>query len=64
MGITDGSFICGLCGEDRNGCYLCSNPPMIDVRKMRYDELQAEQELAAQTRAIRRAADIRQGWKI
>ena len=60
-GITDGTFVCGLCGEWRTGCSLCFEAPLVDMReaqrKQRSEEMEADAELSRQERAIRRAAD-------
>lgn len=66
MGITDGTYVCGLCGEWRTSCQLCYEAPMVDMRGKQYREKlafdEAEKELANQERAIRRAADKRDGY--
>jgi hypothetical protein len=58
--ITDGTFVCSLCGEWLAGCYLCGEAALIDRReaiaKQRTEEFQAERELANQERAIRQGA--------
>lgn len=65
MGLTDGTFICGLCGEAMTGCALCGTAPLIDMRKQleqeRRDERDAEQELWRQEQSIRRGAEKRRG---
>jgi hypothetical protein len=63
MGITDCDHVCSRCGEHMSSCYLCRDEPSAVVRigsdRQRHDD---DAEIAAQTRAIRRAADRRQGW--
>lgn len=65
MSITDGTFICGLCGESMTGCFLCGTAPLLDMReklKKEYSELRnAEWELDMQSKSIRDAADKRRG---
>lgn len=60
MSITDGTFICGLCGESRTGCNLCGEAPLVDMREsLRREaaaELAAEIELRNQEIAISRSA--------
>jgi hypothetical protein len=61
--VTDGSFVCGLCGEWAMGCSLCGVAPLIDMTKIRAkereDERNAETELWNQEWAIRREAEKR-----
>ena len=63
--ITDGTFICKLCGESLVGCYLCGEAPLKDVREeMRIKEMEetnAERELQLQSKAIAKAAERRTG---
>lgn len=60
---TDGTFVCGLCGEWMTGCSLCGEAPLVDMRpeiaRRSREEREAEAELDRQERAIRRAADAR-----
>jgi hypothetical protein len=64
--ITDGTFVCGLCGEWLAGCALCGQAPLIDmssrIRLQAREERQGERELELQSNAIRRAADKRFGY--
>jgi hypothetical protein len=64
--ITDGSFVCGLCGEWMTGCNLCGQAPLIDMRDtLRKEEIalhEAENELRLQERSIRKAAEERNLW--
>lgn len=62
MSITDGSYVCGLCGEWRTACSLCHGAPLIRVRDTFQEDRAAERELDQQSRAIRDAAAKRQGW--
>lgn len=66
MSITDGTFVCGLCGEWRIGCGLCGEAPLIDMRaeiaRKAAEERHAELEARQQERAIRAAADARAGF--
>lgn len=66
MMTTDGTYICGLCGEWSTGCSLCGEAPLIDMReKRRHEEHElknAEIELHQQERAIRSAAEARRGY--
>lgn len=68
MTATDGSFVCGLCGDWRTGCALCGEAPLVDMREtLRREaaaEFNAETELRAQERAIRTAADARRAGYI
>lgn len=63
MGLTDGSFVCALCGEWRTACGLCGEAPLLNARERRRQEVAADRdadaELRAQERAIRRAAEER-----
>jgi hypothetical protein len=63
MSITDGSFVCALCGEWLTGCGLCGAAPMQDMREQqRREEAEArdaERELMWQERSIRQAAEDR-----
>jgi hypothetical protein len=58
--ITDGTFVCQLCGEWLAGCALCGVAPLVDMRPQieseRRETLAGERELMLQERAIRRAA--------
>lgn len=65
MGITDGTFVCSLCGEWLTGCSLCGEAPLIDMRseierKAREDR-ENEAELARQSMSISQANQIR--WR-
>jgi hypothetical protein len=60
--ITDGTFICSLCGEWLAGCSLCGEAPLKDMRPYYKQLKEDENELIMQERSIRRAADKRQGW--
>jgi hypothetical protein len=57
MGLTDGTFVCGLCGDWRTGCSLCGEAPLRDrredIRREASDAFNAETEMRAQERAIR-----------
>lgn len=63
--ITDGTFICSLCGQDLTGCYLCGKggAPLMDVRTQQAEkrrlDMAAERELDNQSRSIRRGAETR-----
>lgn len=61
--ITDGTFSCALCGEDRTGCNLCYTAPLIDNRPRFEREKQAQRtadiELFNQERSIRKSAEER-----
>lgn len=61
MSITDGTFVCSLCGEWLSGCSLCGEAPMTDMRPTiaaeERREREGEIELYQQERAIRRAAE-------
>lgn len=63
MGITDGTFACGLCGEWLTGCMLCGTAPLVDLRpaieRQRRQASEDNRELASQERAIRMAAERR-----
>ena len=60
MGITDGTFICGLCGEAMTGCYLCKDPYLVNIsrqiEKKEQDDREAELELIRQSDSIKYAA--------
>lgn len=58
--ITDTDHICTLCGEHLSGCDLCGSATVVRVRPE--SKAADDQELAQQERAIRRAADMRQGY--
>lgn len=60
--ITDCDHICTRCGEHLASCDLCEGMPSALVFRTQRDTREDEAELAAQTRAIRRVADRRQGW--
>ena len=64
--VTDGTEVCAFCGEWKTGCGLCGSAPMRDmsneIRKMEQDRIAGDAELAAQERAIRSAAEKRQGF--
>jgi hypothetical protein len=56
--ITDGTVYCGLCGEDRVGCYLCGKAPLVGrVGRSWREEREAEKELLLQSKSIRLAAE-------
>ena len=61
MGITDGSMVCGLCGDWRTGCALCGTAPLIDrsaeIARAQREEREAETELWRQEQSIKRAAN-------
>ena len=61
--ITDGTFICGLCGEWRIRCALCGSAPLVDIRDQieaeRIEQRKADGEMHSQEQAIRRAAENR-----
>jgi hypothetical protein len=61
MSITDGSYMCGRCGDWRTVCGLCVGemPGMVIGPTHNVSD---DNELIEQTRSIRRAADKRQGW--
>lgn len=64
MSITDGTFVCGLCGEWLTGCVLCDNSaPLVDrrqeIERERREAWDADNELWRQERAIRDAAEAR-----
>lgn len=63
--ITDGTFVCQLCGEWRTGCALCVVAPLVDMRRQiereRREAVDGERELMLQERAIHRAAELRRG---
>lgn len=44
MSITDGTFVCSLCGEWQTGCSLCGTAPLFDKRKQIQRELEQEKE--------------------
>lgn len=66
MSITDGSFVCGHCGEWRTTCHLCiGKERLIDrtavlTREAQYRD-EAGKELHMQYRSIRLAAERRRG---
>lgn len=63
MSITDGTFVCSLCGEWLTGCSLCGEAPLTDMRpeieRKAREEREVEAELNRQSRAIQLAADAR-----
>ena len=63
--VTDGTFVCGLCGEWSTGCNLCYQAPLVDMRRViafeEKEQREAEIELRNQERAIRKAAENRRG---
>lgn len=63
MGITDGTYICKLCGEWMTGCSLCGQAPLIDnrenLRRQEQAERDGERELWRQSQAIRNSANSR-----
>lgn len=61
MSITDGTYYCARCGDDRVVCYLCNDLPPALVRRPRSNDYEAEHELDQQSRAIRLAAERRRG---
>lgn len=56
--VTDGTFVCGLCGEWSTGCYLCGTAPLIDMRNIlireKKEAIDAENELRNQENSIRK----------
>lgn len=60
--ITDCDHVCTRCGEHLAECNLCQGLPSALVFRPQRPSREDERELAAQERAIRRAADRRQGW--
>lgn len=63
MGLTDGSEVCGLCGEWQTGCSLRSTAPMIKgSEESPKTSWEAELESRNQERSIRRAAEKRAGF--
>lgn len=63
MGITDCDHVCARCGEHMTSCSLCFDMPSAVVPLRRKDTYEQRREDAAQDRAMRREADIRQGWR-
>ena len=63
MSITDGTFVCSLCGEWLTGCSLCGEAPLVDMRLTIAAEERAEREgeieLHQQSRSIRMSAERR-----
>lgn len=65
MSLTDGTFICGLCGEDWTGCSLCGKDgaPLVDMRpqleQKRREAAEADRELWRQEMSIRKSAEDR-----
>ena len=62
MAITDGTVICGHCGEWQTTCQLCMGEEKIidrtaDLMRQWKEEREAEHELNAQSAAIFRAAN-------
>lgn len=61
MSITDGTFVCALCGEWLTGCALCGDAPLLDmrdtIRREREARAAAEREERDQERAIRQASE-------
>lgn len=62
MSITDCDHVCARCGEHLASCYLCRDEPSAVVFRTQRSPREDGAEIAAQERAIRRAADRRQGW--
>ena len=67
MSQTDGTWICGRCGEWMAQCGLCSDLPEMLIKGPNHADYQqqrlaGERELNQQSRSIRAAADKRQGW--
>lgn len=61
--ITDGSFYCGRCGEDRVHCHLCLDlEPMLIERRASNISIDDEDELRLQEYTIQYAASKRQGF--
>ncbi|AOG03237.1 hypothetical protein BSY19_4700 (plasmid) [Bosea sp. RAC05] len=58
--ITDSDHVCVLCGEHLAGCSLCGTTTVVKIDRSGHDA--GERELALQERAIRRAAEMRQGF--
>lgn len=56
---TDGSRICGLCGEWLTGCMLCETAPLIRPPAETRQPLSDEMEARMQERSIRDAAERR-----
>ena len=66
MSITDGTFVCSLCGEWMTGCALCGfDAPLKDIRRQIAEDEKAAAdaalELHQQSRSIRQAAERRRG---
>ena len=58
--VTDGTVYCGLCGEDRVGCHLCGEAPLVGrVERSWREEREDEKELWLQSKSIRLAAEKR-----
>lgn len=60
--ITDSDHVCSRCGEHYAKCELCSHLESAVVyrpQRQRADD----REIELQERAIRDAADRRQGWR-
>jgi hypothetical protein len=67
MSVTDGTFVCGRCGDWRTSCSLCQDAPIvIDMRRSlayeREQEIKADQEEREQEQCIRRSSEKRQGF--
>ena len=60
--ITDCDHVCALCGEHLAECPMCRGMPSALVFRPQRTSREEDAEIAAQERAIRRAADRRQGW--
>lgn len=63
MGITDCDHVCARCGEHTTVCSLCRDLPTAVVYQPQRLSYEQRREDAAQERAMRREADIRQGWR-
>ena len=62
MSLTDGSVICAHCGEWMTSCALCKGVEKTidrtaELARQAREERKAERELAAQSAAIKRAAN-------
>lgn len=60
MSVTDGTFVCALCGEWLTGCSLCGTAPLTDRRAQIEADARAardaETEMWRQEQAIKRSA--------
>lgn len=62
MSITDGSYYCGRCGDDRTVCWLCSDMVPDLVKRDIKSGYEGEKEIAMQSASIKREAAKRQGF--